>query len=246
MLLRLVAHKKSKHLREAVMRIIKEVLLCLLLAAGTAFFLSLVMLARDADTTVKAVPAEITATRSAVLAEVHSDIQSTRRELLATVNTQATAIQRTADHRLASIQHMVDARTAQALQIADSRLIDVTGAVKAAQADLHPVLANSATLTANAAALTKDAQDFLDDSYWDLKSSIESATVAATSIAQTSEMVRNAAPQVVASVQGIAKSADDVAADVKKEADAVTAPQKWWQKILGPVYTVGRLVADFY
>jgi hypothetical protein len=216
------------------MKLVKDLLICLLLTAGSGFFLSLMVLVKDADRTVKAVPAEITATRSALTAEV----QSTRRELLATVNTQATAIQNTADHRLASIQHMVDARTAQALQITDSRLADVTAQVAAVQADLHPVLAN-------ATSVEKDAQDSWDDLYWDVKAGVESATVAATSVAQTSETVRNAAPQVAASVQGIAKSADGVAADVKKEADALTAPKKWYEKILGPVYTVGRLVAAF-
>jgi hypothetical protein len=42
-------------------------------------------------------------------------------------------------------------------------------------------------------------------------------------------------------VQGIAKSADGVAADVKREADVITKPKHWYEKILGPVYTIGRL-----
>jgi hypothetical protein len=216
------------------MKILKDVLICVLLSAVSALFIFLVVLVRDADKTVKAVPAEITATRSAVLAE----IQSTRRELLATVNTQATVIRKTADNRLASIQQMVDARTAQALQITDSRLADVTAQVAKVQADLHPVLAN-------AASLTKDTQNSLDDNYWDLKALVESATVATTQVAQTAESVRQTAPQVAASVADISKSADGVAADVKKEADALVAPKKWWQKALGPVYTVARLVALF-
>jgi hypothetical protein len=206
------------------MEFLKKLFFCVLLLSCSAFFLSLVVLVRDADTTVKAVPAEITATRSALTAE----IEATRHDLLATVNTQATAIRKTADSRLGSIQHMVDARTAQALQIADSRLAGATDQVAAPRQDLHPVLAN-------AASLTKDAQDSLDDNYYDLKALVESATVATTSVAQTSESVRNAAPQVAASVQDVAKSADGVAADAKK----------WWQKILGPVYTVARIVAAF-
>ena len=46
-------------------------------------------------------------------------------------------------------------------------------------------------------------------------------------------------------MEGISKSADGVAADVKREADALTRPKHWYEKILGPVYTVGRLVAAF-
>jgi hypothetical protein len=46
-------------------------------------------------------------------------------------------------------------------------------------------------------------------------------------------------------VEGISKSAYGVDADVKREADALTRPKHWYEKILGPVYTVGRLVAAF-
>jgi hypothetical protein len=224
------------------MKLVKDVLICLLLIAGSGFFISLVLFVRDADKTVKAVPAEIAATRSALTAEIDTSRQdllaTVQHDLLGTLDARLASSQKTADHRLASMQHMVDARTKQALQMADSRLADVTAQVAAVQSDLHPVLAN-------AASVEKDAQDSWDDLYFDVKAGVESATVAATSIAQTSETVRNAAPQVAASVQGIAKSADGVAADVKREADAVTAPKKWWQKILGPVYTIGRLAAAF-
>jgi hypothetical protein len=213
------------------MKLAKDLLICLLLTAGSGFFVSLMVLVKDADTTVKAVPAEIEATRSALTAE----IDTTRQDLLATVQHDLLG---TVDARLASIQHMVDVRTGQALQLTNTQLSAAIGQLADIKADIHPVLAN-------AASVEKDAQDSWDDLYWDVKAGVESATVAATSIAQTSETVRNAAPQVAASVQGIAKSADGVAADVKKEADVLTAPKKWYEKILGPVYTVGRLVAAF-
>lgn len=89
------------------MKILKDIVACAVLAACVALCLSLIRLVRDTEATVKAVPAEMRATRSAVLAEVHSDVESARRELLATVNTQATAIQKTADFRLGSIEQMV-------------------------------------------------------------------------------------------------------------------------------------------
>jgi hypothetical protein len=216
------------------MKSLKDILVCILLLACSALFLSLIVLVHDADTTVRLVPAEITATRSALTAE----IQATRHDLLATVNTQATAIRKTADSRLGSIQQMVDTRTAQALQVADSRLAGATDQIAALRQDLHPLLAN-------AAALTKDTQDSLDDLYPDVKASTESATVAITSAAHASEAIRDAAPKVVASVVAIGKSSDGIAADVKREADAIVAPKKWWQKALGPVYTVARFVALF-
>ena len=67
------------------MRIFKDVLICILLSVCSAFFLSLAVLARDADNTVMAVPGEIAATR----ADLTAEIQSTRSDFLATVNNQA-------------------------------------------------------------------------------------------------------------------------------------------------------------
>ena len=78
------------------------------------------------------------------------------------------------------------------------------------------------------------------------KASTESVTVAITSAAQASEAVRDATPKVAESVVGIGKSADAVAADVKREADSITKPKHWYEKILGPVYTVVKLVATFW
>ena len=43
----------------------------------------------------------------------------------------------------------------------------------------------------------------------------------------------------------ISGSVDGVAADVRREADEITKPKRWYQKILGPVYTAARLVAMF-
>jgi hypothetical protein len=68
--------------------------------------------------------------------------------------------------------------------------------------------------------------------------------VAITSAAHASEAVRDAAPKVAESVVSIGKSADAIAADVKREADSITKPKHWYEKILGPVYTVGKLRSD--
>ena len=225
------------------MKLVREVLICLLLVAGTAWFLSLVVLTRDADKTVKAVPAEITATKYALIAE----IQNTRTDLLATVNTQATAIERTADHRLASIQktadnrlasieQMVDDRTGQALQIADSRLADATAQVAKVQADLHPVLANAA-----ASIDPKEIQGTVRDTRY----LMARAARTAGHIEQMSNAIEKATPEVSQSIVGIGKSAEGVSADVKREADSMTGPKPWYSKILGPIYTIGRLVAAF-
>jgi hypothetical protein len=54
-----------------------------------------------------------------------------------------------------------------------------------------------------------------------------------------------AAPQLAISAVSVGKSADAIAADVRREADQITAPKHWWQRALGPVYAVGRLAAAF-
>ena len=88
-------------------------------------------------------------------------------------------------------------------------------------------------------------QNSLDDLYPDIKGTVASATVAVTSAAYASEAVRDAAPKVAKSVVDISGSLDGVAADVRREADEITKPKRWYQKILGPVYTAARLVAMF-
>ena len=68
--------------------------------------------------------------------------------------------------------------------------------------------------------------------------------MAITSAAHASEAVRDAAPKVAESVVSIGKSADAIAADVKREADSITKPKHWYEKILGPAYAVGKLRSD--
>jgi len=106
------------------------------------------------------------------------------------------------------------------------------------------VLANAAVLEANAAkvAASEDISGVLQDTRF----LMARAARTAGHIEQASDKVEAAAPQISQSVISIGKSADGIAADVKREADEITAPKKWWQKALGPIYTVGRLVAAFW
>jgi hypothetical protein len=121
----------------------------------------------------------------------------------------------------------VDRRLGDTLARVDTAL----GTVDAARRDLKPAIDG-------AVALEADAKDSWDDVYWDVKAMVESATVAARGVAETSEAVGKAAPK-------LADSAVGIAADVRREADEITRPKRWWQKVLGPVYTAGRLVAAF-
>ena len=217
-----------------------------------AFLLSLTWLALSAALALRAV----TTVTQALPAQLGREVAETRGELLAEVDRQATGIRGDAATQLNALraqtlarvdamQALLNKRSGEALVMADARLSGAQESLDGVLNGVPTVLANAATLEANYGALAKDAQDGLDDSYWDLKATIESANVAATSVAQTAETVRTAAPQIAASVEGIGKSADAIAGDVRREADDVTKPKRWWEKILGPVYAVVRIAAAF-
>lgn len=67
----------------------------------------------------------------------------------------------------------------------------------------------------------------------------------ADTINQRSGEALRVADSRLSGAQVASRSADGIAADVRREADEITRPKKWWQKALGPVYTVGRLVGAF-
>lgn len=202
------------------MKYAKDTLLCLVFAAILVFLIIITLLARDADRAVKSLPDKI----DAVNLSLEAEIDATRVQLMGLIDKHATVLERSSNAHLDALQATIDSRSGETLKLVDTHLTDITQPIAMAQANLY--------------ALAKDIQDSLDDLYPDIKGATESATVAVTSAAQTSEAIRDAAPKVSASVEGIA-------ADAKREADSLTAPKKWWQKILGPAYTIGRLVALF-
>jgi methyl-accepting chemotaxis protein len=97
--------------------------------------------------------------------------------------------------------------------------------VNGIRADLKPVLAN-------AAALTKDAQDSLDDLYPDVRGLVESTDVAVTQTAQTMQTVREASPQIAAASVSVGKSAAVIADSAAQEAKKLTAPMTRRQKLM--------------
>lgn len=114
------------------------------------------------------------------------------------------------------IGKMADVRMAALTDVANSQLSGI-------RSDLKPTLTNSASLT-------KDVQESLDDVYWDVKASVESATVTANSMAQASEAVSAAVPHVVRQVDGITSDVHAVTEDGVKAADKFVAPPNRWEK----------------
>lgn len=202
------------------MKYAKDTLLCLVFAAILVFLVVITLLARDADRAVKSLPDKI----DAVNLSLEAEIDATRVQLMGLIDKHATVLERSSNAHLDALQATIDSRSGETLKLVDTHLSDITQPIVMAQANLY--------------ALAKDIQDSLDDLYPDIKGTVESAAVAVTSTAQAAESVRDATPKVSASVEGIAS-------DAKREADSLTAPKKWWQKILGPVYTVGRIIALF-
>lgn len=100
---------------------------------------------------------------------IKAEIASAERDLLQRLDTGL----KSADHHLGTLNETLDKSAYTALAIVDVRAGE-------ALKQLEPV-------TGKAAALVQDAQDSLDDLYPDLKATVASVDVAATSIAHTAE-----------------------------------------------------------
>ena len=142
------------------------------------------------------------------------------------------------DAQITALRGELMARVDKIESLADTRSGETLAIAAGIQADLRPVLTN-------AAAITKDAQDSLDDLYPDIKGSTESATVAITSIAQASEAMRDAAPKVAQSVVGISASVNGIAADVHAATTDFVKPKTTWQKVRMWLETAGKVAARF-
>jgi phage terminase large subunit GpA-like protein len=110
--------------------------------------------------------------------------------------------------------------------------------VEALRSDVKPAVDG-------AVALELDAKDSWDDVYWDVKALVGSATVAARGVAETSEAVGKAAPQLAESALGIGKSTDAIAADVHTATSDFVKPKTFWQRMKAWLETAGKVGARF-
>jgi hypothetical protein len=164
--------------------------------------------AREANLTRAAVAAQITP----VVAKLDGQVTSLQTNLFARVD----KIELDANHQLADLQ------TNAVTQIDDTR----AALVKEVQDTRTPLLAllppatvaltNVGTLAGNGAALAKDAQDSLDDSYWDVKGLLASTTVA-TQAVLTMETVRTESPVLLGHVSGISADFHDATTALDKK-----------------------------
>ena len=147
------------------MKELREVLVCLVLAALLALVVQAVLLEREVTTAARVLPGI-----------VRFEIQETRRELRAEVDKQASGIRTDAMGQISTLRTetmarvdvltaIVDRRAGEVLEVADSRLGEATGAIAGLRGDLQPVLANTALLEANYAALPGQLGEVLKPSW---------------------------------------------------------------------------------
>jgi hypothetical protein len=177
------------------------------------------------------VSAEVQATRSALIAQVAAargdltgQIEAARKDVLAKAQMELANLRAGVLSEVAQIRTTADRRVGDSLARVDTAL----GNVEELCGDLKPVLANGATLEQHADALTGDAKDSLDDLYFDLKGSVASATVAATSVSQMSLDVRAALPKAINTWQGIGANVDGITTNISR----LTKP-RWYDRLLG-------------
>ena len=227
------------------MQRLKLALSCDLLAALTGVAIQAILLLHAATGAARALPAavsaEMQATRTALVSETDAtrldlaaQVEAARKDLLAKVDGQATALQANSFQQIADIRSVVDRRLGDTLARADKAL----GTVDALRKDEAPAISG-------AVALESDAKDSWDDVYWDVKALVESATVAARGVAETSEAVGKAAPKLTESAVGIGKSADGIATDIHRATTDFVKPKTLGQKLRAWLETAGKIAARF-
>jgi hypothetical protein len=171
-----------------------------------------------------AIPAEIQCTRAALLLEISTtrhdltaQVAAARHDLLVRTERQAMALRADAFTEIGAIRSTADRRLGDTLGRVDAAL----DKIEEIRGDLKPALANTAALTA-------DAKDSWDDLYWDVKASVESATVAANSFGQMSLDVRAAVPGYVKTWNGIGTNVQGISGNINR----LTTPH-WYDRLLG-------------
>jgi hypothetical protein len=177
-------------------------------------------IAREGDRTREAALAAVADTAE----RLNSEIAAARRDVLASANAQINATRR---DLLAEVQATL-ARADRAVAVWEQL-----------REEVRPLVADAdQTLLAAHASIVQIRPEALG--------LVAAAKVTAGETAQTMRTVRDAAPSLAQSVESVSTSAAGIAGDVKRAADAATRPKRWWEKVLGPVYTAAKLITLFF
>ena len=220
---------------------LRLVLSCALLAALTGVAVQAILLLHAATQASRALPwavsGQIQTTRVALVGE----IAATRKELLAAVNGQAGDAQAKVDRALTMLDRRTSdvlarvdtllATTGTAVAEANTQLSTANGTLAGVREDLKPALQETQSTV-------KDLRDSWDDLYWDVKASVESATVAARGVAEASEAAGKVAPKLA---EAAVRNGDNIAGittDVHTATSAFVKPKTTWQKIKSALWLV--------
>jgi hypothetical protein len=220
---------------------LRSALLCALLAALTALAVQAVLLLHAATQAARALPLaacrELQTTRAALVDE----IAATRRELLTVVTSQSVDTQAKVDRALS----ILDRRSEDAVARVDAAITTANSAVAAANAQLTTANGTLAGIREDlkpplqeTQITVKDLRDSWDDLYWDVKASVESATVAARGVAEASEAAGKAAPKLADAAVRNGDNIAGITADVHTATSAFVKPKSTWQKIKSALWLV--------
>ena len=222
------------------MAALRSILVCTLLAAGTALLVFATLLVRTATAVVASVPGQIEAARrdltsrvDVALATAGAGLDRQAGGLRADLTGQVAGIRADLRPRVDALIERTDSRVGEALQVADSRLGEATGAVAGIRADLAPTLRNSAALTASippddVAGVVRDSRFFL-----------ARAARTAGHIEQASDRIEAAVPPAIATWQSIGANVNGISANV----NALTKP-KWYDRAIGYGLAAGSAYRD--
>ena len=223
------------------MRQLRTALVCALLAAFTGVAVQALLLLHAATVATRALPVAVSGELAATRVALVTELRCTRTELLAAANAQADAAQEKVDRALS----ILDRRTGDALARVDAAIAVTNTAVGAANVQLSSANGTLAGIREDlkpplqeTQATVKDLRDSWDDLYWDVKASVESATVAARGVAEASEAAGKAAPKLA---DAAVKNGDNIAgitADVHTATSAFVKPKSMWQKIKSALWLV--------
>src|SRR5579885_3457532 len=138
------------------------------------------------------------------------------------------------DRRSGDVLARVDtllATTNTVVADANAQLATANGTLAGVREDLKPTLKE-------AQSTVQDLRDSWDDLYWDVKASVESATVAARGVAEASEAAGKAAPKLADAAVRNGDNIAGITADVHTATSAFVKPKTTWQKIKSALWLV--------
>jgi hypothetical protein len=202
------------------MELIRQILVCALLAALTGLVVCGALLVRAATATVAALPGEVDATRAALVGEVGA----ARKELLTRSERQVAALRKDVMAEVGEIRRDADQRVGDTLARADSAL----GTAEGLRRDVQPLLAT-------AERTIDDADRTVTDLHPQLLGLVAASKVTAGETAQTMRDFRNAVPSFIRQGQAITTNVNTATTEfsgVAANLNRLTKP-KWYDRLLG-------------